>query len=131
MTIPDILKTYKKIAVVGISSNPERPSHQIALYLKEQGYAIFPVNPREKEVFGLAAYPDLASLPERPEVVVVFRKSEDTPPIAAEAVAAGAKVLWLQTGIVNEEAAATARKGGLDVVMDRCMMVEHRRLSHG
>ena len=128
MEIPDILKTCRTLAVVGISSNPERPSYRISSYMQQHGYTIIPVNPRETEVLGAKAFPDLKSLPAAPDVVLVFRKSEDTPPIAEEAVARGAKVLWMQTGIVNEEAAATARKAGLAVVMDRCMMVEHQMM---
>jgi hypothetical protein len=123
----EILKNCRAIAVVGMSGKPDRPSHRIGKYLQDQGYEIFPVNPAEKEILGRRAYPDLTSLPQTPEVVLVFRKSEDVPPIAEEAAAVGAKVLWLQSGIVNEEAAAKARAAGLQVVMDSCMMTEHGR----
>jgi predicted CoA-binding protein len=125
----EILRKYRTVAVVGLSSNPERASHSVAAYLKEHGYRIIPVNPVESEVLGERAYPDLRSLPEPVEVVQVFRKSEDVPPIVAEAIEVGAKVVWMQEGIVNEEAARRAREAGLAVVMDRCMRTVHRRMS--
>lgn len=125
----EILKRNKIIAIVGLSSNPDRPSNRVARYLKEKAYTIIPVNPNEKAVLGETCYPDLASIPGRVEVVDVFRRAEDTPPIAREAVKKGAAVLWLQEGIVNEEAAAIARQAGLKVVMDRCMKKVHEGMS--
>jgi len=126
--LKDILQSTKTIAVVGLSSNPEKDSYQIASYLKEQGYRIIPVNPTTSEVLGEKAYPDLQSVPEKIDVVQVFRKSEDVPPIVDEAIKVGAKVVWMQEGIVNWEAADKARAAGLQVVMDTCMRVTHRRL---
>lgn len=125
----EILRKYRTIAVVGLSSNPARPSHGVAAYLKAHGYRIIPVNPRESEVLGERAYPDLRSVPEPIEVVDVFRRSEDVPPIVEEAIEVGAKAVWMQTGIVNAEAARRAWEAGLEVVMDRCMRTAHRRMS--
>src|SRR5215471_10113818 len=115
--LKDILQSTKTIAVVGLSSNPEKDSYQIASYLKEQGYRIIPVNPTALEILGEKAYPDLPSVPEKIDVVQVFRKSEDVPPIVDEAIKVGAKVVWMQEGIVNWEAADKARAAGLQVVM--------------
>lgn len=129
MTIEDILKQIRTVAVVGLSDNPERPSHTVAKYLKEQGYHIIPVNPQIKEVLGEISYPDLLSIPEPVDVVDIFRRPEDVPPIVDQAIKIGAKVVWMQEGIINEEAATRARKNGLTVVMDRCMLKEHRKLS--
>ncbi|MBI2849729.1 MAG: CoA-binding protein [Chloroflexi bacterium] len=125
----EILKSNRVIAIVGLSANPERPSNEVARYLKGKGYTIIPVNPNEKEILGETCYPDLNSIPGKVEVVDVFRRAEDTPPIAREAVKKGAAVLWLQEGIVNEEAAAIARQAGLQVVMDKCMKKEHEKLT--
>lgn len=124
----EILRKYRTVAVVGLSSRPERPSYRVACYLKEQGYRIIPVNPREKEVLGEKAYPDLCSIPEPVEVVDIFRRPRDVPRVVAEAIYIGAKAVWMQSGIVHEAAARRARAAGLKVVMDRCMMVEHRKL---
>lgn len=126
--LKDILLSAKTIASVGLSSNPAKESYGIALYLKEQGYRIIPVNPTTPEVFGEKSYPDLESVPEKIDVVQVFRKQEDVPPVVEGAIKAGAKVVWMQEGIVNEQAAQTARDAGLQVVMDACMRAEHRRL---
>src|SRR5215211_6976425 len=126
--LKEILLSTKTIASVGLSSNPEKESYGIALYLKGQGYRIIPVNPTTPEVFGEKAYPDLTSVPEKIDVVQVFRKPEDVPPVVDDAIKAGAKVVWMQEGIVNEEAAQKARAAGLQVVMDACMRVTHRRL---
>jgi len=100
----------------------------VASYLKEQGYKIIPVNSRAKEVLGERTYPDLSSIPESVDVVDIFRRSEEVPGIVEEAIKVGAKAVWMQEGVVNEEAAARARQGGLLVVMDRCMLKEHQRL---
>ncbi len=126
--IQGILKESKTIAVVGLSPKPGRDSHEVAKYLQQQGYRIIPVNPAAERILGERSYPDLKSVPEPVDLVDVFRRPEETPPIARDAVAIGAKALWLQIGIVSDEAAGIARRGGLDVVMDRCSMVEHRRL---
>ncbi len=126
-TIPDILKQSKTIAVVGLSANPERPSYDVASYLKSKGYRIIPVNPTITEALGEKSYPDLKSVPEKIDVVDVFRRSEDVPPVVDYAIKGGAKVVWMQEGIVNEQAAKKAQQAGLDVVMDRCMKVEHQK----
>jgi len=123
-----ILNSSRTVAVVGLSSKPERPSYKVAGYLKEQGYKIIPVNPTEKEILGEPCYPDLASVPESIDVVDIFRRSEEVPPIVEEAIRIGAKVVWMQEGVINEGAAARAREAGLMVVMDKCMRKEHRKL---
>jgi predicted CoA-binding protein len=123
-----LLTDARTIAVVGASSNVEKPSHGIMRKLLSAGYHVIPVNPRETEVLGQKAYPSLAEVPGKVDIVDVFRRPEYTPPIADEAVAIGAKALWLQSGIWNDEAAARARAGGLIVVMDVCIGVEHSLL---
>ncbi len=130
-TIEDILKSSHNVAIVGLSSNPERPSNIVAKYLKSKGYRVIPVNPTEKTILGETSYPDLASIPEKVDVVDIFRKSEDVPPIVKEAIKIGAKAIWMQEGIKNEEAAAEAKIAGLKVVMDRCMRKEHIKMSGG
>jgi len=127
-TEADILKSSRVVAVVGLSSNPERHSYQVASYLKEQGYRIIPVNPRESAVLGEVAYPDLSSIPQAVDVVDVFRRPEDVPAIVEQAIKIGSKAVWMQEGVVNEAAAARAREAGLLVVMDKCMFKEHREL---
>ena len=127
-TMKDILLSTKTIASVGLSSNMEKESYWIASYLKEQGYRIIPVNPTADEILGEKSYPDLESVPEQIDVVQVFRKPEDVPPIVDSAIKVGAKVVWMQEGIVNEEAAQRGREAGLQVVMDACMRATHRRL---
>ena len=128
-SVEEILKQGKTIAVVGLSPNPERDSHRVAKYLQSQGYRIIPVNPMTDQVLGEKSYPDLKSVPETIDVVDIFRKSEDVPPIVNEAIDMGAPVIWMQLGVVNEEAATKARNAGLAVVMDKCMEVEHKLLS--
>jgi predicted CoA-binding protein len=123
-----ILSDARTIAVVGASANPERPSHGVFRKLLAVGYRVIPVNPGESAVQGQRAYASLAEVPGPIDIVNVFRRSEYTPEIAGAAVVAGAKVLWLQAGIVNEEAAARAKKAGLTVVMDECIAVAHARL---
>ncbi len=123
-----ILKKYRTVAVVGASNNPERPSHGVARYLIEQGYNVIPVNPNEKEILGKTSYPDLSSVPEKVEVVDIFRRPEQVMPIVEEAIKIGAKAVWMQKGIVSEEAAAKAENAGLLVVMDRCIREEHQHL---
>lgn len=129
--IEGILKRAKTIAVVGLSPKADRPSYGVASYLKEQGYRIIPVNPAADEVLGEKCYPDLSSIGERVDVVDIFRRAEDVPPIVEEAIKIGAETVWMQEGIVSEEAAARAREAGLEVVMDRCMLQEHKRLGLG
>ncbi len=123
-----LLGDSKTIAVVGLSSNPEKESLGVAAYLQSKGYRIIPVNPNETEVLGERAYARLTDVPEPIDVVDVFRKAEDTPPIARDAVQAGAKLLWLQSGIVNEETRRIAEEGGLEVVMGVCIRTTSRRL---
>jgi predicted CoA-binding protein len=125
-----LLGDAKVIAVVGLSSKPNRPSNDVAKYLQDSGYRILPVNPRETEVLGEPAYPSLLDIPDdlHVDVVDVFRRAEETPEVARHAVAIGATALWLQEGIVNDEAAAIAIDGGLDLVMGICLKHEHERL---
>lgn len=124
----EILSFSRVVAVVGLSSKTDRPSYEVASYLKEQGYKIIPVNPMEKEILGEICYPDLASIPEPVDVVDIFRRSEEVLPIVGEAIKIGAKAVWMQEGVVNGEAAARAREAGLLVIMDECMLKEHQRL---
>ena len=124
----EILLSIKTIASVGLSSNQEKESYWIVSYLKEQGYHIIPVNPTATEILGEKVYPDLSSILEKVDVVQVFRKPEDVPPVVDEAIKIGATVVWMQVGIVNEEAAVIARAAGLQVVMDACMRVTHQVL---
>ena len=130
-TILRILRSMRRVAMVGLSANPMRPSYFVGYYLQRKGFEVFPVNPRYDEILGVKCYPDLASLPKAPEVVDVFRQPEDVPQIAEEALSAGAKALWLQFGVVNEDAARRAQEAGLLVVMDRCMKIEHGRYNGG
>jgi len=124
----EILLSIKTIASVGLSSNQEKDSFWIVSYLQEQGYRIIPVNPTATEILGEKVYPNLESIPDQVDVVQVFRKSEDVPPVVEAAIKIGAKVVWMQEGIVNEAAAQMAREAGLQVVMDACMRMTHRRL---
>ena len=127
MSIKEILG-YKTISVVGISADPERPSNFVAGFLQDKGYNVVPVNPNLKEWEGKKCYPDLLSIPVKVDVVDIFRRSEAVPPIVDEAIAIKAKAVWMQEGIINEEAASKAREAGIDVVMDRCMKKEYMRL---
>ncbi|MCP3177924.1 CoA-binding protein [Desulfuromonas sp. KJ2020] len=126
--IRNILSTHKTIAMVGASSNPERASNHVLEYLLQAGYTVFPVNPKDEELFGQKVYRRLEDIPHPIDIVDVFRNPADAPAVAREAVEAGAKVLWLQEGVISEEAARIAAEGGLRVVMDRCMLKEHQRL---
>ena len=123
-----LLTEASTIAVVGASSNPDKASYGIMQKLQQVGYRVIPVNPRETEILGQRSYPSLADIPEPVDIVDVFRRAEDTPPLADEAVEIGAKALWLQTGIANEDAAARATAGGLAVVMDACIGTAHALL---
>jgi len=127
----EILNSSRVVAVVGLSAKPDRPSHRVADYLKAQGYRIIPVNPAESEILGELCYPDLASVPESVDVVDIFRRSEEVLPIVKEAIKIGAKAVWIQEGVIDEEAAARAREAGLMVVMDKCMLKEHQKLRSG
>ncbi len=137
MTIEDdaelrnILKSARTVACVGVSSNPQKPSYGIFQYLVEAGYHMVPVNPTTPDIMGRLTYPDLVSIPQKIDVVQVFRKPEDVPPVVEQAILAGAKVIWMQEGIVNPQAARRAEEVGLRVVMDRCMMKTHQRLLGG
>ena len=126
--LTQLLTEATVIAMVGASSNPDKASHGIMQKLQSVGYRVIPVNPRETEVLGERSYPSLIDVPERIDIVDVFRRAEDTPGIADDAVTIGAKALWLQTGIVNEDTAARAQAGGLTVVMDACIGATHSLL---
>ncbi len=130
-TLRRILKSTKTIAVVGLSANWWRPSYFAAKYLQDQGYRVIPVNPAYTEVLGERCYPSLLEIPDKVDMVDCFRKSEEIPALARDAVAIGARCLWMQLGVVNEDAAALARAAGLDVIMDRCVKIEHGRLFGG
>ncbi len=121
-----ILRDSLTIAVVGLSPKAERPSHQVAAYLLAAGYKIIPVNPGHERLMGLAAYPDLASIPGKVDIVAIFRNPKEVPAIVESAIAIGAKVVWMQLGIVHEQAAAKARAAGLTVIMDRCLQIDHQ-----
>jgi predicted CoA-binding protein len=127
--IDSILRESHTIAVVGLSDKPDRPSYGVAKYLQAHGYRIVPVNPGLTEVLGEPSYPDLASIPGAVDVVDIFRRSEDTPPVVEGAIAKGAKAVWMQEGIVNEAAAERARAAGLQVVMNLCIKKEHEKRS--
>jgi predicted CoA-binding protein len=126
-----ILLRSRTLAVVGLSAQWHRPSYFAAKYMRDHGYRIFPVNPRYDEVLGQRCYPDLRSVPEPIDIVDCFRKAEEIPAIADAAIAIGAKVLWMQLGIVNDDAAQRASAAGLDVVMNRCVKIEHARILGG
>jgi predicted CoA-binding protein len=126
--LKELYKSIQTIASVGLSANVEKPSFGIVYYLQQQGYRIIPVNPTAPEILGQKSYPDLLSIPEKVDVVQLFRRSEDVPPFVEQAIQIGAKVVWMQEGISNPEAAKKAEAAGLTVVMDRCMRAEHIRL---
>ena len=125
--IGDILKNYRVVAVVGLSPKPERPSYQVAEYLKQHGYRIIPVNPGQREILGEKCYPSLKDIPFPVEVVDIFRNVEAIPAIVDEAIQVGAKVVWMQLNLVEPESARKAKEAGLKVVMDRCLKVEHSK----
>jgi uncharacterized protein len=127
LTIQRVLNTAQTIAVVGLSSNHLRASHFVGYYLKRHGYQVIPVNPRETEILGQTCYPTLRDVPEHVDIVNVFRAPDALPDIAREAVEIGADALWCQFGVINEEGAQIAEDGGITVIMDRCLKVEHAR----
>ncbi len=130
-TLRRILREHRRVAVVGLSADWHRPSHFVAKYLQQHGYRVVPVNPRYEQVLGERCYARLEDIPEPIDMVDVFRRSEDVGAIADSAIAIGAKCLWQQIGVKNEAAAAKARAAGLDVVLDRCVKIEHARLFGG
>ncbi len=127
-TIKNILQDSKSIAIVGLSPKHERPSNMVGRYLIEAGYTIIPVNPGQNEILGVDCYPDLFEIENNIDIVDIFRKSEDVFPIVEQAIDIGAKTIWMQQGIVNQEAADLAEKSGLKVIMDRCIKVDHAHL---
>jgi predicted CoA-binding protein len=126
-----IFAEMKSIAVVGLSPKENRPSHQVARYLLDAGYTIIPVNPGQDRIFDLQCYPDLLSIDRPVEVVDIFRRAEFVEPVVRDAITIGVKVIWMQQGIVNEKAAAIAEQAGLQVIMDRCMKVDHMQFAGG
>jgi len=128
-TEEEILNSSRVVAVVGLSPNPNRPSYGVASYLQGNGYKIIPVNPQAEEIVGEVCYPDLSSIPEPVDVVDIFRRSDEVLAIIEEAIKIRAKAVWMQEGVINEQAAARAREAGLLVVMDRCMLKEHMKLA--
>lgn len=124
-----ILREARSVALVGVSANPLRPSNFVATYLVRTPYRVYPVNPRYDEVLGLRCYPSLKDLPEVPDIVDCFRKPEELPEVVEEAIQVGAKVVWFQLGLRNDEAARRGREAGLVVVQDRCLKIEHARFS--
>ena len=127
MNEAEILKQYSRVAVVGASDDPARPSNIVINYLNRHGYNVIPVNPKAGQIMGKKAYPDLLSIPEKVEIVDIFRKAEEVGEIVDQAIRIGARVIWMQEGVINEEAAARAREAGLDVVMDKCMKKTHEK----
>ena len=127
--IAEILRVCRTIAVVGLSAKRYRPSYGVAEYMQRAGYRIIPVNPHETEVLGEKCYPDLESVPGPIDIVDIFRRSEFVPEIVEAAIRKGAKAVWMQEGVIDEEAARRAREAGLEVVMDRCILKDHRRLA--
>ena|ERR1039458_5025283 len=127
-SIPELLRSARVIAVVGLSSDEFRPSHGVSEYMQQAGYRIIPVNPNETEVLGEKAYARLEDVPEKIDIVNVFRRSEHVRGVVESAIRVGAKAVWMQQGVADEEAAKLARAAGLDVVMDRCILQDHRKI---
>jgi predicted CoA-binding protein len=125
--IKEILQKYKKVAVVGLSPDETRPSNVVARCLQGKGFKIIPVNPNENEILGEKAYPNLSAIAEKVEIVDIFRRSDQVPPIVDEAIEIGAKVIWMQEGVINHPAALKASENGIAVVMNRCMLKEYRK----
>ena len=130
-TLWRILTDYKRVAIVGLSDNPSRPSNAVGKYLLEHGFEVIPVNPKYDKILGQTCYPDLAAIPTPVDIVDLFQRSERVPPFVDAAIDIGAKVVWMQLDIVHEEAAQKARDAGLEVVMDRCIKIEHARFLGG
>ena len=126
-----VLRLGKRVAIVGLSGNAARPSHFVAIYLRSRGYEVIPVNPREKTILGVESYPSLTAIPGGVDIVDIFRDPSAVPVIVEEAIAIGAKAVWMQLGVVQQEAAERARAAGLAVVMDRCLKIEHARYFGG
>lgn len=126
--IKQIIEECRTIAVVGLSSNPWRASNSVASYMKDKGYRVIPVNPNEQQVFGINAHPTLADIPDKVDLVDIFRKSEDAGQVVDEAIKIGAKAVWLQEGVIDEAAARRAQEAGLLVVMNRCWLKEHMKI---
>lgn len=129
--IAELLRSSRTIAVVGLSSKRWRPSYGVSEYMQRQGYRIIPVNPNETEVLGEKAYPDLDAVPDKIDIVDIFRRSEFVPEIVEAAIRRGARAVWMQEGVIHEEAARRAAQAGLIAVMDRCILKEHRKLASG
>jgi uncharacterized protein len=128
MSIPELLHNARTIAVVGLSGKRFRPSYGVSEYMQSAGYRIIPVNPNERQVLGEKSYPSLDDVPEAVDIVDIFRRSEFVPEIVEAAIRKGAQVIWMQEGVIHEQAAARARQAGLEVIMDRCILKEHRRM---
>jgi predicted CoA-binding protein len=128
--ISEILHSSRTIAVIGLSGKRYRPSYGVAEYMQKAGYRIIPVNPHETHVLGERCYPDLDSVPDAVDIVDIFRRAEFVPEIVEAAIRKGAKAVWMQEGVIHEAAAQRAEKAGLQVVMDRCILKDHRRLAH-
>lgn len=128
LELKKLLTETKTIAVVGASPKPWRDSGEISMFLQRKGYTVFPVNPKYDEVHGMKCYPDLKSIPEKIDMVDIFRNPDEVEPVIDEAIAIGAKSVWMQLGVINETAAQKAENAGLDVVMDRCIAIDHRAL---
>jgi len=126
--IGTLLKEITTIAIVGLSPKEDRPSNMVARYLIGAGYTIYPVNPGQKEILGKTCYPDLLSIPHKVDVVNIFRRPDDVPPIVEDAVAIGAQAVWMQQGIISDSGADVARSNGLFVIMDRCIKIDHSTL---
>ena len=126
-----ILQTYRRIAMVGLSANPMRPSHFAAIYMLSKGYDVIPVNPSEQRILGRTCYRSVRDVPGPVEIVDIFRERSAVPLVVEDAIAVGAKVVWMQLGIIHEEAAERARQAGIEVVMDRCVKIEHARFHGG
>ena len=131
MTELEILQQYHRIAVVGLSANPYRPSHFVAVYMSQHGYEITPVNPKEKTILGRTCYPSLKDVPQPLEIVDIFREPSAIPGVVDEAIDCGAKVIWMQLGLTHEAAAKRATDAGLTVIMNRCIKIEHARYNGG
>lgn len=127
--IIDILKTYKTVAVVGLSPKAERDSHKVAKYLKDNGYTIIPVNPGQKEILGEKSYPNLKAIPSSVDIVDIFRRPDAVLPIVGDAIEIGAKAVWMQLDIANNKAAKKAREAGIEVVMNKCIKIEHMNMN--